>query len=113
MTIDARGDHLLVVFGEGGVGKTDQVGAAIVAGSAQAGQLQLANGDEPVIARAIGAAVGEVGDAGLCLAKARGGVTPTDRHPIANEAVVMLVLLCERARDVGARQRGDRFFDGR
>ena len=95
------------------VDETDQIGAAVIARRAQAGDLQLPDGEKSVVGPVVRAgAVLKVDDprVGTVLAVLR--VTVSDGYAVAEKAVELFVLLDQRAGEIVGREFCDGLFDG-
>ena len=91
------------------VDETDQIGAAVVVGGADPGQLELAHGEEAVRAQGI-VEVDHPGAGGL---PASPGVSVLHGYAGAEQPVEVAVVLHHRAADVVGRQRPYGVVDGR
>ena len=82
--------------------------AAVAAWCAQAGDLELAHRDEPVVGRAVRlAAVGEIDNARARLVPFAVRVAIGDGHSVADELVKFLIVLEQRSGEVGLGEGGD------
>ena len=90
------------------VDETHQVRAPVVVRHAHALDLQLAHGQEAVVRD-----VAEVDHLRVRVARLAGGIAPLHRHPAADEAVELAVVLDERAGEIDARQLLDGLLPGR
>ena len=91
------------------VDEADQIGAAVVVRRPDAGELQLAHGQEAIGARR----VVEIDHPGTSVRLAAVGVSICNVHAAAKQTVVVMVVLHHRAADVVDRQRPHRVLDGR
>ena len=91
------------------VDEADQIGAAVVVRDAEALNLQFPDGKEAVVGRAVRAnTVLEIYDLGAGVFGFAAGVAPFDGNAVADEVVVLAVVLDEGAGEVHPGQ----FFDG-
>ena len=79
----------------------DEVGAAVVMGDAEALNLELPDGEEPVVGRAVRAiTVLEIYDLGAGVFSLAAGISPLDGDTVTDEVVILAVVLDERAGEV-------------
>ena len=88
------------------VDEAHQIGAAVVVGRAQPGELEFAHRAKAVIA-----GVAKVDHRRLCMARLALRIPITHRYAITNEFVKRLVVLQQRARVIVVRQLGDGFVN--
>ena len=83
------------------VDEADQIGPAVVVGDAEALDFEFPDGKEPVVGRAVRAStVLEIQDLGAGVFGFAGSIAPFDRDAVADEVVVLAVVLDERAGEV-------------
>ena len=89
------------------VHKTHQIGAAVVIGRTQTGELELAHHQKTIVGRRA-----EIDHGGLRMAKLALRTAIADRHTVPHQLVERLVVLQQRAREIVVGQFRNGLIDG-